>query len=143
MEIWYLIDRLEELLKKGRRVPLVSGMVVDQEEGLEILREMRTSLPQEMREARRINEERDTILAQAREETKAKLDEKQLLRSAEEEKARILDQANRDAEEIRRGADEYALQVLGQLEDQLASVQATVRNGLELLQRRHKEGKSS
>lgn len=142
MEIWYLIDRLEDLLKKGKKVPLVSGVVVDQEEGLEVIRQMRASLPQELREARRINEEREAILAQAREETKALLNERQLLHRAEEEKARILEEARREAEEVRRGADEYALQVLGQLEDQLATVQATVRNGLELLQKRRKEGKS-
>lgn len=142
MEIWYLIDRLEDLLKKGKKVPLVSGVVVDQEEGLEVIRQMRASLPQELREARRINEEREAILAQAREETKALLNERQLLHRAEEERARILEEARREAEEVRRGADEYALQVLGQLEDQLATVQATVRNGLELLQKRRKEGKS-
>ncbi|MBI2845548.1 MAG: hypothetical protein HYX86_03270 [Chloroflexi bacterium] len=142
MEIWYLIDRLEELLKKGRKLPLVSGTVVDQEEVLEIIHQMRTSLPQELREARRINEEKEAILAQAREDTKSLLDKKELLHRTEEERARIIDLAHRDAEEVRRGADEYALQVLGQLEDQLASVQATVRNGLELLQRRRKEGKS-
>lgn len=142
MEIWYLIDRLEDLLKKGKKVPLVSGVVVDQEEGLEVIRQMRASLPQELREARRINEEREAILSQAREETKALLNERQLLHRAEEEKARILEEARREAEEVQRGADEYALQVLGQLEDQLATVQATVRNGLELLQKRRKEGKS-
>lgn len=141
MEIWYLIDKLEELIKKGRRLPLASGTLVDQEEALSIIREIRSSLPREIREAQRLSQEAEQILAQAREKAQALLDDTELLQSAQEERNRILEEARRQAEELRRDADEYAMQVLGQLEDQLAAVQNTLRNGLEYIQRKHRDQK--
>ena len=43
-------------------------------------------------------------------------------------------EGRRQAEETIRGADDYAITVLGQLEDQLIALQTTIRNGLEILQ---------
>ncbi len=106
---------------------------------------MRITIPQQIEEARHIQEEKERVLALAREEAKRLLDDAQdqaeqvvnergLLKEAEERSVRIIDEAHRKAEETMRGADEYAINVLGRLEDQLIAVQTTIRNGLEILQ---------
>lgn len=144
-DISLLIDRLEDLVNEGRRIPLSSGRLVDQDECLAIIDQMRIAIPQQIAEARRVQQEREQILAlaqqeaqvivdRAREEARHVLNNSGLLREASEQSAAIADETRRQAEETMRGADEYAIRVLGELEDQLIALQTTIRNGLEILQ---------
>jgi len=145
MEIIYLIDRLESLINEAKRLPLTSGVVVNQDEFLKVIDQMRITIPQEIREARRLKEKREEVIARAQaeaerivEEAKGQVDglltEEELLKAAKEESAKIIEQARQEAEKIRKGADEYAIEVLGQLQDQLMALQTTIQNGLDYLQ---------
>jgi cell division septum initiation protein DivIVA len=145
MEILYLVERLEKLLGKGKRLPLSSGVLIDGEECREIIDQLRVAIPQEIREARRVQEEREKLIAEAQaeaekivKEAKERVDDllgdRELLKAAQEEGARMVEEARKEATEIRKEADEYAISILSQLEDQLVAVQTTVRNGLEYLQ---------
>jgi hypothetical protein len=124
---------------------MTSGALVDREQCLMIIDQMRVTIPQQIAEARRIQEERGQIIARAeqealmiiergQEEALQALDERGLLREAHERSAEVAEEAERQAEETMRGADEYAIRVLGELEDQLIALQTTIRNGLEILQ---------
>lgn len=154
MDISYLIDRLETLLNNSRRVPLTSGVILNKDECLEIIDQMRISIPQQIEEARRIKEEREQVAALAREEAKRLLehareradqvlDERGLLKEAQERSASILEEAQLMADETMRGADEYAISALGRLEDQLIAVQSTIRNGLDILQQEERKRRRS
>jgi len=145
MDIVYLIDRLESLINEAKRLPLTSGVIVNQDEFLKIIDQMRISIPQEIREARRLKEEREQVIARAQAEAeeivaeaKGQVDglltDEELLKAAKEESAKIVEQARREAEKIREGADEYAIEVLGQLQDQLMTLQTTIQHGLDYLQ---------
>ncbi len=48
----------------------------------------------------------------------------------------MLDRAARDAEEIKRGADEYAVSVLVGLEDDVTRTLQSIKTGIELLDER-------
>jgi hypothetical protein len=144
-DISLLIDRLESLLTDSRRLPLTSGSLINKEECLVIIDQLRVAIPQQFAEARRIQGERDGILARAeqeaqmlveraREEAEQILDEHGLMKEMDSRSALVADEARRKAEETMRGADEYAIRVLGELEDQLITLQTTIRNGLEILQ---------
>ncbi len=145
MEIVYLIDRLESLINEAKRLPLTSGVIVNQDAFLKVIDQMRITIPLEIREARRLKEEREQVIARAQAEAEqivaeargqvdGLLTEEELLKAAKEESAKIIEQARREAEEIRKGADEYAIEVLGQLQDQLMALQTTIQNGLDYLQ---------
>jgi hypothetical protein len=145
IDISYLIDRLEGLVNKSRRVPLTAGIIVNRDECLEIIDQMRITIPQQIEEAAQIKGEREHLLALARQEAnrlldEAKeqaddaLDERRLLDQAKKRSATLMEEAQRKAEETMAGADEYAISVLGRLEDQLIAVQTTIRNGLDILQ---------
>ncbi len=136
---------METLLNKSKRIPLTSGVIVNKDECLEIIDQMRITIPQQIVEATHIKEEKERVLALAREEARRMIDQAQeqadqelnergLLKEAEERSTSIIEEARRQAEETIRGADEYAINVLGRLEDQLVAVQTTIRNGLEILQ---------
>lgn len=144
-DIQYLIDRLENLLNQGFRIPMTTNAVIDEDAFLDILDQMRITIPNEIREAQRVIQERDRILEEARDDAErivaeARLEANQLVEDSqitEQAQVRadeIRAEAHRDAEEIRRGADQYAADVLHQLEGQLAHFLDTVHNGLHMLE---------
>lgn len=144
-DIQYLIDRLEDLLNQGFRIPMTTNAVIDEDAFLDILDQLRITVPNEIREAQRIIQERDRIVEEARDEAErivaeARLEANQLVEDSEiSEQARaradeIRAEAHREADEIRRGADQYAADVLHQLESQLAHFLDTVHNGLDMLE---------
>ena len=144
MDILHLVDRLEALLREGWRIPLTSNVLIDEDDYLDIIDQMRISIPEEIKQARRIQQERERIIAQAREEEEHILalarekatnlvNEHELIQEAEARSAAILEEARREAEEIRAEADEYVIEVLSQLEEQLSTFLKTVRNGLATL----------
>ncbi len=140
-----LIDRLEKLLNDSKRLPMTAGAVVDKDECLVIIDQMRVTIPQQIAEARRIQEESNQIIARAeqeaqmileraQEEAELLVDEGELIKKARDRSAAIAEETRLNAEKTMHGADEYAIKVLGELEDQLIALQTTIRNGLEILQ---------
>jgi bifunctional DNA-binding transcriptional regulator/antitoxin component of YhaV-PrlF toxin-antitoxin module len=124
---------------------MTAGAVVDKDECLVIIDQMRVTIPQQIAEAIRIQEERNQIIARAeqeaqmileraQEEVELLVDERGLIKEARERSAAIAEETRLNAETTMRGADEYAIKVLGELEDQLIALQTTIRNGLETLQ---------
>ena len=148
IDILYLVDRLESLLNEGWRVPFTSNLIINEDKFLDIIDHMRTSIPEEVKRAQRIERERERIIAQAHEEAErivalareqaAELvDEHQIAKAAEARAATIIERAQREAEELKRGADDYVAEVLTQLEGQLVNLLTTVRNGIKVV----REGK--
>jgi hypothetical protein len=65
-----LVDRLEALLNKGWRVPLSAKTMIDEDEFLDIVDQMRIAFPEEIKQAKKIVQERERIITQAQEEAK-------------------------------------------------------------------------
>lgn len=146
MDILHLVDRLEEALKKGRRLPFSSTRLVDERRLMALIEQMRISVPEEVRRAQRVNQERERILAQARQEAERLIQEAEqraqeltaehsLVRAAEARAAAIREQAEREADALRKDADEYVFGVLCQLEEELRRTLRIVENGLRKLQK--------
>lgn len=151
MDILYLVDRLEALVAESQRIPLTSRVLVQEKEILNLIDQLRMSLPDEIKQARRINQEKERILNQAHEEAKrivAAAEEEanrlvnndELIRAAEERAADIVQSAQEKAEQIRQGADLYAAEALHTLEEHLATIETevartmlSIRKGLEAL----------
>ena len=145
MDILHLVDRLEELVNEGRRLPLSNKVMVDEQKIWDLIDQMRISIPEEVKKAKRTNQERDRIIAQAheeaarmvdlkREEAAAMVSEHELTKAAEERSATIVERAKRDAESLRADADEYVIQVLNSLGTDLERALKEVRNGITRVQ---------
>ena len=67
MDILHLVDRLEEIFNAGRPIPLTHKLAVDEDRVLEIIDQMRVSIPDEVKKAQQILNQRDRMLAQAQE----------------------------------------------------------------------------
>jgi len=144
VDILHWIDRLEEELGKGRRLPFTSMVVVNEERLWDIIDNMRISIPEEVERARRVEQERTRILAKAREEggrvvelARKQVEEitadHQLIQRARAEAAEIVARGESEVARLRTEADSYALGVLTQLENQLRRLLETVHNGVRLL----------
>jgi cell division septum initiation protein DivIVA len=141
MDILYLLDQLEEVLGAGSRVPLTSRTLVDEQEILDIVDQIRVSVPEEIKAARRLTDERDQVISDAHAEAERilrdadaqaaeRLGEHHLVRSAEMRAADIEDRALQQAADIRTEADAYARRVLQKLREQIAQLTTTVDRGI-------------
>jgi hypothetical protein len=149
MDIQHLIDRLEELFNESRPIWFTHSVVVDEDRMLDIIDQMRVSIPEEVKKAQQILVQRDRIMAQAQEESNRTLSlarekseqivEKDGIVSAAQVRAdQILAQARLEAEATRREADEYVLDSLTKLEMELERNLTQVRNGIQTLQQAEK-----
>lgn len=144
IEIQLLLDRLEALLVESRQLPFLPGVLVDRDRCFDVINQMRISIPEEVKKAKRMQQERERIIAHANEEAEriialaraeatALVDEHQIAEQAAQVSRTVYDQAEREAQEVRAGADSYALSVLQQIEDHLLQQLTTVRNGISTL----------
>ena len=116
---------------------------------LELIDQLRGSVPEEVRQARRITEESsriteraraegDTIIARAQEQAALLLEERELVRASQQRAAEIIDTATSEAAEVRRGADEYAAGVLIRLEGECIKALTSIKRGIDMLDERHR-----
>ena len=141
MDILHLVDRLEELFNESRLIPLTHNVIVDEDRMLEIIDQMRISIPEEVKKAQQVLAQRDRVLAQSQEEAnrtiglaKKKGDElvsrDAIVEAAQARAEQIIDQARADAEAVRRDADDYIIETLGSLEAELTRLINQARNGI-------------
>jgi cell division septum initiation protein DivIVA len=144
MNIHEAIDRLEYLIAHSRQIPLTRTVVVDQEEALACIDDLRLSLPDEIKQARWTLQEQQRLLSEAQAEaarTVSKAGERaqtmigqhDLVKRAEKQAEAMLREASVKSEETRRAADRYAWEVMQNLETQLLRTVATVKKGVEAL----------
>ena len=111
MEIFTLLDTLEDILDKSRNLPFSGKTIVDKEELLELLKEIRLKLPDELKQAKWVKEERQRILVEAQKEADdivkeaenriiAMIDEHEITKKAYDQKAEIIETANEMSREI-------------------------------------------
>ncbi len=146
MDILHLVDRLEELIfTESRSVSFLHSVIVNEDRVVDIIDQMRVSIPEEIKKAQQILTQRDRILAQAQEEaarTIALAREKgdqmverdSIAESARARADQIIDQAEIDAERTRHEADDYVLQTLTNLESEMDRILTQVRNGIRTIQ---------
>lgn len=139
MEIFTLLETLEDLLEKSRNVPFSSKCILDKEEVLEIIKEIRLKLPDELKQAKWVKEERQRILVEAQKEADdiikeaenriiSMIDEHEITRKAYEKKVEIIETANEMSREISKGTKDYADNVLAGIEVALQDALKVVQN---------------
>ena len=126
IDILYLVDRLENLITNSRRVPLVNQILVKEADILTIIDQMRTSIPDEFKQARAIIHDKERILGQAQ------ADANKLITHAQEEaeeavhREGLLRLADEKAEQIKVEADAYVVETLRALRDHLTSIEMDI-----------------
>lgn len=141
MDILHLVDRLEELFNEARAVPFTRNVVVDEDKMLDIIDQLRVTIPEEVKKAQQLVAQKDRIVAQAQEEasrivTLAKekaeqiVEREAIVKSAQTRASQIVNQAREDATATRRDADSYVVDSLQALEEEVSRLLTQVRNGI-------------
>jgi vacuolar-type H+-ATPase subunit H len=147
VDIQFLVERLEALVVNARKVPMTSQIILEQATMLDLIDQLRVAIPEEVRQARRVNQETDRVLGKARDEAEQiigaaqeqaalLLQDQSILRDAEAKAQELLDQAQGKSEETMSGADQYAADVLVRLESDLVKTLSIIKKSLEVLEER-------
>ena len=130
-------------------------ILVDRAKALELVDQLRLTVPKEIRAAEEVLSQRDHIInlaqtdarrtkAQAEDDYRERLDKHEILaqaenraanmlRDAEERARRMIEQAEQQSEANRSEADAYALRSLRTLEQELSNITSAVRRGIDVL----------
>ena len=145
MEIFTLLESIENIIESGKRLPFSHKVIIDQEQLLEIINQIRLKLPEELKEAKVIKDQHDRIISKANEEANeivkeaenriiSMIDEHEITKKAYEQKNKIIENANDMAREISNGTKAYADSIL-------ESVQVTLEDALKVIESNRKEVK--
>ena len=139
MEIFTLMETLEDMLDKSRTLPFSNKCVVNKEDILDIIKEIRIKLPDELKQAKWIKEERQRILVEAQNEADeiikeaenriiSMIDEHEITKKAYEKKVEIIETANEMSREIKSGTEQYADNILAGIEVALEDALKVIKN---------------
>lgn len=145
MDILQMIDRLEELLNESRPLPFTHNVIVDEDRMLDLIDQMRVTIPEEVKKAQQLLAQRDRLMAQAQEEAnrtvsiarekmETLVERDPIVQAAQSQADQIIAQAKTDADSIRRDADGYVLETLRGLEVEMDRALNQIRNGIKTLQ---------
>lgn len=100
MKVFELLSEIEEIVDTSANVPLTGRIIVESEELLEIVKDIRDSLPDEIHQAQWIQEEKDRILTEAKKEYETVINEAKRRADDLVEKNEILLKTREAAEEL-------------------------------------------
>jgi len=157
-DIVNIVDQIEELATSGKKVPMSKKTLVDPDQLLKLVEQLRQSIPDDFSRAQEVLRKRDDLLnkgldearrirASAESELRSRLEEtsiakeaqkhaEQTVAEAQTKAKRILEAAELEAKKRREAADQYSQEVLYQLEQDVAGVLTTIRHGIEVLDAR-------
>ena len=157
MEIFTLLETLEDILEKSKSVPFTDKSIIEKEQFLDIIKEIRLKLPDELKQAKWIKEERERIIAEAQKDADdivkeaenriiSMIDEHEITKKAYEKKTEIIEDANQMHREITQGTNIYVDGILANIENNmielgntLNGVEMSIQNALETIQNNRKE----
>jgi vacuolar-type H+-ATPase subunit H len=137
MDIAGRIQQLEEMIVEAKSMPLSTSVLVNREEALELVQEMRAALPEEIKQARWVVKDREQLLTKARKDAEGIIQEaleqqsklvaqEEIVKQSVKEAERILEEARGEARQIRHEAEDY-------MDQKLAAFEATLTRALEQL----------
>ncbi|MCH2498893.1 MAG: hypothetical protein FI715_03360 [SAR202 cluster bacterium] len=146
---------METLVETSKSVPVSGNILVDRKKVIELVDQLRLTIPEEIRSAEDVLSQKDQILNTAQndarrtksvadDELRERLNSNELVtqaetraaetvRDAEERITRMLQQSEAEALSRKTEADAYALRSLRAMEVELGKLTGSVRKGIEVL----------
>lgn len=132
MDAIKLLEYLQEIIDTSAKVPMTGKVVVDKKETLEILNKIVNNLPDELKKAQWIVEEKERILSEAIQESenikkenlnllRRQIENHDITKEANMRAEEIISSAQRNAKAMRLGARDYADEILNQLDREVAN----------------------
>ncbi|MCY0881600.1 MAG: ATPase [Firmicutes bacterium] len=137
LEFDTLLQRLQSIAQDAKKLPWSSKVLVDGSELLTLIHQLQRVLPEEVRQAQWILDERERILNDARQQANemmqntehqaaALADQSEIVQLARKKSDEAIEQARAMAKEIHVGAKDYADEVLSRLLGTLQNMTRTL-----------------
>ena len=138
MEISEIIDKLEEKIDKAMNIPFVNRSLMDKEELLADIEDIRLQLPEELKQARWVKEERKKIISEAQQEAESiiksaeektiqMVQEHEITKKAYERATGMIDSAKENAQETKKQTLEYCDEILYSMQQKFESLIETIK----------------
>ncbi len=162
MDAFNLINRIETLVESSGRVPLTRKVMIEDQALFEVIDQLRVSIPNDLKMAEEILQQRDEILAQSRAESQRIIDDAhrraaeklemsdsvqlakqradELVHEAEQQSQELLQLVEQQTRRQRREVDDYGLDVLHSIDSRLLELTSQVRRGINAIEARKTAG---
>jgi F0F1-type ATP synthase membrane subunit b/b' len=133
MDLTARLSQLEEMVRDAKSMPLSSSALLNRDEVLDLIEDLKAALPDEIKQARWVVKDREELLAKARRDAEAMVEQARaeqlrlasheaVMQRAKEEAERIVQEADEDARRLRLEAEDYVDAKLAQLEGTLQKI---------------------
>jgi hypothetical protein len=137
VDILYLVDRLEELVGVGKRVPFSGRVMVEEDQFLDLVDQLRDAVPGEIKKAERVVKERERIIAEAQDEANRIIEVARKRAEYLVSEEGIFNEAKQQSEEILRVADERRRRAKGEIDvyamQQFNHIEEALREATEII----------
>lgn len=127
MDLAAWLQRFEDMVRDAKSMPLSSSALLNRDEVLELIEQMKDAIPEEVKQARWVVKDREELLAKARRDAEAMVEQARaeqlrmasheaVVERANEEAERIVHEAEDEARRLRLEAEDYIDAKLAQLE---------------------------
>ena len=133
MDLTARLSQLEEMVRDAKSMPLSSSALLNRDEVLDLIEDLKAALPDEIKQARWVVKDREELLAKARRDAEAMVEQARaeqlrlasheaVMQRAKEEAERIVQEADEDARRLRLDSEDYVDAKLAQLEGTLQKI---------------------
>lgn len=144
MDILNLLERIEDIIEEASKFPLSNKVMIDKEEVLEVINEIRLKLPDEINRASWVAKERQRILNEAqseadeliekvKEQQKYLVEENEITRQAQKYAKQLVEEAERTANDMKIGAYNYSDEILSKLQEKIREINGIIEQNREVL----------
>lgn len=146
MDVLNLLEKIEDIVEDASKLPLSNKIMIDKEEILEVINDIRLKLPDEINRASWVAKERQRILAEAqseaeelihkvKEQQQILVEENEITRIAKQNAHQLLQDAEIKANEMKMGAYNYSDEILSKLQDKIRDINNIIEQNREILKR--------
>lgn len=139
MDVLRLVEDLEDMLEVSNTIPLTGKVMVDKEEVLNILEQLKKQIPQDIADAQSIvskesdilndaNSQAKQIVQAAHMEAQRLVDEDDLVQLAQEKAREIMEKAEEESNQIRLSSREYVDGLLEETQVHLSELIKTLNS---------------
>ena len=144
MDILNLLERIEDIVEEASKFPLSNKVMIDKDEILEVINEIRLKLPDEINRASWVAKERQRILNEAQSEAdeliekvqdqqRMLIEDNEITKQAQKYANQIIQEAERKANEMKMGAYNYSDEILSKLQEKIREINDIIESNREVL----------
>jgi len=136
MKVLDLLEEIEEIVDTASGFPLTGKIMVDANELLEIVKEIRTELPDEIQQAQWIKNERDRILGEAKTEydtivkdaqkqAEALIDQDEIMKKSKQRSSELMQSTEDNIRQLKMSTYDYVDGILFDFQEKMDELSAT------------------